>query len=350
MSVISLKELTESRETNTKLDDDNRVINDHKRYFMAITDDVNTSIRSILDLSTPPPSHDILPGPNTVLPKLGDLHPDYTESSNNKPYCREIDASTKEDEARLVIVFTCTYTTVYNDSEGGGEEEPDVKPWTLSDEVQYSMKSYEYVCDKSYRYEEEEIDGETIPKDTHYKPSVTVENSAKHGFDPPKMLEENNLVINITKQYRKSSFDVSDIPNLKDTINDSNIRIAGIKIPKYCGRMTKIEPELKLYTSPSTGDTQLYWEVRIDIEVQDKGWQLRPLDMGYKDIDSNAFAGASKNADLQYKFKDKTGKFRDKDGQKLPADELLFNIYWATDWNELNIDSSLALENSFPTV
>lgn len=350
MAIISLKEITESREADVSVNG-TFIVKTHKRYFMVVTDDVNTSVKAILDQTDAPSANNILPGENTTIPNIGDIHPDYINETDESelPKCNNISVSTKEEDFRLVLIFTCTYTTDYDNT----------LPWDKPEDVQFGLKSYERVADKAYRIESETIGDETFEVDKQFNPNVTIENSAKHGFDPPQMLEENNSVILINKKYRQDQFDPLDVRKFKDTVNINNIKIAGVDIAYLTGRLTKIEPKLEKWVGPAddsgtpieTNNVILYWDVDITIEIQEKEWTLKPLDQGYKDINDQGYKAEGANADLQYKFKDDgSGEFRDATGQLKPAKELVFDIYFPCDWKTLDLPEDLPLAKDFPQV
>ncbi len=343
MAVKSLKETTGSREGALSINNEKETIITGTRTFIVITDDVYTNVKDINGLSSAPASNssdDPYPtGENTTIPKLGSVHnineSEIAEfdvkSSYRLPVCYDISWAVIEEDARLVFKYVCSYT---NDL----QYQPKV---ALQSIIAFDWKTYEYVADKGYAH----TDGKVKTTDPVGKPSITIENSAQKQFNPPHMKEVNNTLIKIAQYYPVK--DISLKLQLKNSINDVDQTIAGIEIKAGEGKITDmdmiIERKFEKYFKGNESPKLInYALLTFTIEINTENWFLKPLNLGYKDIDNKPYDAKASNSDTQYKL-DKSGEFVE--NQTEPAIELEFLLYPAYDdnnWTTLDLPEQIA--------
>ncbi len=240
MSIVWVREVIKGR-TGTGSSDGN----DYTHHYKVRTDDIEEPIPNIIT------ANDGLQS----IPTIGTQHPQDSSVvvKSVKP--------TVQDEHREVWFVEVNWG---KPDDNDAPEDPDDQVAS----IQFSYVPYQSPMIKSYK------------SGNHFgDPKKEIENTAGFKFDPPIMKTHNNLLVSITNYYSANRFDPADAYKYIDTVNNSNMTVAGIKVQKHCAKLRKINPKVI-----DTG-----WEVVFEIELQNGGWQAKIANMGFKDIHGNQF-------------------------------------------------------------
>lgn len=210
----------------------------------------------------------------------------------------------------------------------GDNEDPTKQP----PEIDYDFDIQQIVADKAYN-----------SGDAQGTPTKPVQNSALDPFDPPLMRDRARMIISVS--YNVRTFDPNTAANFQDTVNNSQITVAGIKIGYLEGRLKKIVPKKKF---DSKGVE--YWNIKAEILIDRETHRHRVLDQGYaywdggnklyfsmSDIDSDISPGSAKDTQVNDPQK------LDGDGGKLPGGKtatpvyLTYCCYFPRNWSTLGL-------------
>jgi hypothetical protein len=170
----------------------------------------------------------------------------------------EIDA--EDQEPCLNFIITATYEFGNGNADPDDEEE---ETGSTSVNVTFGSADYEIVVEKAYNK-----DGDL----------VVVQNTAGDPFDPPMTERERRGVVNLTKSYSYSAWDVNYQDLLENSVNKNAIRLAGRNVPARGAWIKTISPVL---TPKSKG--VYYWKVTFEIEIRGNGkvYDREILNCGY---------------------------------------------------------------------
>lgn len=188
---------------------------------------------------------------------VGSSLPGQFESHPNNVFATARSLSIKNAQG-LIWTARCEYSTEpLTQDERERAEEPN--PTNRSVKVSWSTSNYD----------------KPVVKDVDDKGVV---NSAGDFYDPPPSVPWERLSFHFRKNYSSPSPWISAYCN---SVNDSDISILGIAIPKGMAR----------FCQPSGSEEreengQVYHETTWDIEVDVRTWQLEVLDEGLRQVDS----------------------------------------------------------------
>lgn len=123
-----------------------------------------------------------------------------------------------------------------------------------------------------------------VEADKRNAPSKAITNSAGQRFDPVGQ-EESGVLIRIARNEKLSNFGPETISRFKNTINKTQIVIAGYSIPPRYARMKDITGERIIVPDIegafSIGGDDYYWAAVYEIEVDPRGYDKHFWDVGY---------------------------------------------------------------------
>lgn len=239
----------------------------------------------------------------------------------------------QDQGSRLHWRITYTYTPEKpREGTPSGSTGTQRSPWHLPPEFSFDSSQYQRVVSKAYLDTET---GDDATEGPDAEPSKPIQNSAGVPFDPPVQQEYGNIVIRISRNQRK--FDPDSAYAYQDSINSNRLRVAGISIGKYEGRMRKISG-----TDAYTDDGQQFWKVSYEIEVNRRTHLREVLDAGFaeKEIDGSltaieqAGAGGFAETVSQPSKLDGEGAALDPDAEPV---YLQFRTFPARDWSYLDL-------------
>ncbi len=258
------------------------------------------------------------------IPQSGDNYPDAqidlpVISRKAEPY--------NNDEGGDYIYWKVTIEYgVPSDDDNGGQ----TGAW--STDLRFSSRSqqYEVPFEKAY----DDSGKLTVPvESTTGEPLIGVSK-----YDAKTLLEVS---------YNVGSFDVSITPTYTNSINASNVSIAGVKVQKGKGRIIDINSSLN---TDGLGNT--YYAMSITIEVVEDDHNIKPMNRGFmrqsagseslEYIIKEYIATKEVGTDIGAERIDEPAKL-DKDSNIITGDTayyIPFKAYPSLSWNTLQIPSS----------
>jgi hypothetical protein len=154
-------------------------------------------------------------------------------------------------------------TLVYQPRTGSSAESSEDKPWKQPAVLDWGTLTIEKPFDLAYD-----------TGDAQGDPSLPVVNATRDPYDPPALTLENDMIINIEKNYRV--FDVNWKSLYQDTINSEAMTIAGIAVGAGQGLLLDVHPRLYY-----TGDGDAYYAVGFEIHASVTGHSQFILEQGF---------------------------------------------------------------------
>lgn len=175
-----------------------------------------------------------------TLPREGASHPDFPGA-----FCKSIELSQQENGVEWLA------TLQYSSEREDAEDPLDVKP-----QITWSGEMY----------------SEAISQDT--EGNAIVNSAGDYFVDPTPVKEKSHLIAKIVANTPV----VPDwVLNYRDVVNSADITIDGLLIP--AGKALIRRPEI----SPEKVKNELYYrEVSFDVHIHPDGWNLKPLDAGFR--------------------------------------------------------------------
>jgi len=264
MSIVSIKEDTDGRRGSKSGGGFS-----FTRTFRIITNDPEDDAAIIL-------ADDASDSSSNTLPVLFSQHPNSTLAVLDSFTCDPFSGD------RLHWVVKAMYKRRADISDN--PTDPTVtKPTEFPPNISYGFSNrYQRVVENSYFTVENSDSGDPIP-DPKETPTKAILNSAGQPFDPPLVQDDSSLRIDIQRNETREEFDPDTTANrFKDTLNISQITIAGINIGPLEGRMIDVQADKKW-----DQENEVYWDVSYIIEVRRSTHKRSILDAGYYQLASS---------------------------------------------------------------
>lgn len=169
----------------------------------------------------------------------------------------------RKDVYKVEVVYTNARTAVDSAATGPGSGVAEVSPWAADEVYDYS-------------FEERDI-ALTIDRD-----NVAVLNSAGDGFDPPVVVPETTMVINVSRGTEgASAFSPTNAYALINTVNSGTFTIDGVAYGAGILRLRQWTASDEYWVDPSTGTRTPYTAETISFEARAGGWNATVIDQGY---------------------------------------------------------------------
>jgi len=258
------------------------------------------------------------------IPQKGDNYPD---AEMNLPVISRKAEPYNNDEGGDYIYWKVTveYGAPSDDDNGG-------QSGRWSTDLRFSSRSQQYEVPFETAYDDK---GElTIPvESTTFEPLVGVSK-----YDAKTLLEVS---------YNVSNFNVSSTPIYTNSINASNVSIAGVRVQKEKGRIIDINSTL---STDAIGNK--YYAMSIAIEVVEGDHKISPMNRGFmrlfpgsesfEFIKKKLLATKENGTDIGDERIDEPAKL-DKDSNVITGDTayyIPFNAYPSLSWSSLQIPAS----------
>ena len=229
MAITSVNEIWQGRSGGTNFE-----ARRFTRVFQVITDNkFDTSVQVTF----------------TGTPVIGDLHP-----SDNGAFCQDVDAR-QQPFSPTVWIVTCSYSSK-NENVVKDKDNP------LNDTAQITWTTEQFQRVVAFDRNDD-----------------AVLNSAGQIFDPPLMVDDTRVVVNIVTNQ---AFVPTWIIETPDTLNSTTVTIDGLTIAPE-------KAKVKTATvSPQKRRNNInYRTVSLSIALNRKGWQPKLLDIGFTKVDPN---------------------------------------------------------------
>lgn len=209
--------------------------------------------------------------------------------------------------------------------------------------INRGFQPYDFTLSKSYNSkglgdEDDDIQGD---------PTKIIQNSAG---DPPSeglTTVRNISWIEMELEYLDEYFDKEWLSTSFNTINRFVVDVCDYKIPEFGGKLT-----LKDAQQIISGNGQIYWVVKVLLEMKEEGWITEWLDAGFNVLDDELNSTPILQKDINPNITGDKGEEKVSDAQKLdgfgelnPEDEdPIYNedlMTFAEDWGHLDLPISL---------
>ena len=287
------------------------------RIFQVVTDDPQDEALKIFN-----------DAPALGLPKKTDKYP-----TDNDYWCSSLDPRCISDDGRIWEVRV-NYTLA-PPIQGGAQGD---KPWDLDPVVSFGFQVSKEVFEKAYAVNQ---DISAVVGAVRSDPTFPVQNSVGRDYDPPSMIDEAYLVINIQRNTELVNFDPNTLLFFENTINNDQETIAGIVVPKFNAYLRDYKA-----TKNWTSDNEAYYQETLDVLLNPKTWLKYILDRGIEEkANLGGSAGTASSPGNLVKYK----KILDEDGDPVREPVNLngaggragnkqpyyfeYHGYWETDWS-----------------
>jgi len=206
-------------------------------------------------------ANSILPGP------YRDRHPTYP-----RMLCRSVDPE-QDSQSPFKWVITAKYSSVPL-SQQQQQQQQTISPIDWPAKISWKTNKYQKAITK-------DINGNAIV------------NSAGDPFDPPKEIPRSRWVVTITKNVLQVP---AAVLLYADGVNSTQFIVQGIAVPTGAAKVQDISVSEQQAGYDANGNTVLYYVFTWSFEMEllnfrkngsSAGWQLQPLDQGYRCKDPN---------------------------------------------------------------
>lgn len=216
-------------------------------------------------------------------------------------------------------------TVEYIPKPGGQDVSDSEHPCDLPATVNYFTEYTKIAMKTSYDY----------AVDVFGDPSVPILNSAKDPFSDPAEVEVPRMGIRIVKNRRNEDVLPGSLALFVNTKNVAEIRVGGVTIPQYVGKMKDIVP-----TPQYDADRSLFWQVTYEIILDyENKWDYRPIDQGFNKRDP--LSPFAKTRIRESGEKSSIPVLLDGAGQPkadaAAAEYLRFQVLFISDWTGLDL-------------
>ena len=233
-------------ETADRKGTDKNKVRTYNRTFVVITDDPVVGSKQVLE------------APN--IPQIGEAYIHGSDIDMNAQ-CEEISA-TQIDGTRLYWKVEATFTT---DKKGETTDDPLDQPPDITVSGQKFSKIYE----KGWRGVGQSTDS--------YSTQVPIVNSCGERFDHGVDGDDTRIVVTYQRNYRW--FDLRRAWLYRDAVNIDSFLLLGVEVPPSFAKIGG-------FGGRRLTDKALkpYWQVSVEIHVDESGWRRVLLDAGLNQI------------------------------------------------------------------
>jgi len=184
-------------------------------------------------------------GSHASLPVIGSAHPDDALA-----FCTQISVVNSEPWQGWNVA--CSYT-----------DERSIDPNPINDEVVVSFSS-EIYQEAVFR----DINGEGI-----------MNSAGDYLVDPAPTRDAQHLIIKIKSNHTSVPVWVLSYQN---AVNATSFTVSGLSIPAKLAKVQRIE-----VSEPKKRSGTQYYEFTMEIMVRKEGWRIEPMDIGFRELDTN---------------------------------------------------------------